>query len=202
MNGQQIHNELQSIRQLMERSAKFLSLSGLSGVLMGIFAILGAWLGYTLLEGALQPAQKELWLIALGALVLLLSVGACILLTSIKARKVNQSAWNPASRALLYAMAFPLITGGLILLICITRGYYDLIIPTSLIFYGLALVTGGQFTFSDVRILGVLEIILGLGAFAFPSVEIGLILWATGFGLLHIIYGIVMYLKYDRGRAR
>src|SRR5690554_6909160 len=135
MNGQQLQNELQSIRQLMERSAKFLSLSGLSGVLMGSFAILGACLCHLLLEGGLDSTQRELWLIALGATVLLLSIGVCILLTSSKARKRNQSAWNPASRALLVAMSFPLVTGGLILLICIHHGYFELIIPVSLIFY-------------------------------------------------------------------
>ena len=65
-----------------------------------------------------------------------------------------------------------------------------------LIFYGLALINSSKYTFFEIRYLGIAEIVLGLIASVFVSS--GLILWAAGFGLLHIIYGIIMYYKYER----
>jgi hypothetical protein len=93
-------------------------------------------------------------------------------------------------------MATPLVTGGLLILILISRSYYGIITPATLIFYGLALVSASNFTFADVKYLGLLEIALGLIAACFPGY--GLLFWAIGFGVLHIIYGSMMYLKYDR----
>jgi hypothetical protein len=44
--------------------------------------------------------------------------------------------------------------------------------------------------------LGICEI--GLGLIASIYMGYGLLFWAVGFGVLHIIYGIVMYMKYER----
>jgi hypothetical protein len=93
-------------------------------------------------------------------------------------------------------MAIPLVTGGLLILIFLSRGYYGIITPSTLIFYGLSLISASNFTFSDVKYLGLLEIALGLIAACFPGY--GLLFWAIGFGVLHIIYGSMMYLKYDK----
>lgn len=196
MENEKLQNELQTIRQLMERSAKFVSLSGLSGVLMGVFALIGASCAYAVLHNELLLSTQVIWLIVIASLVLLCSVGTCLVLTARKAGRLKQSVWNPASRALLSAMSIPLLTGGLFVLLCLYAAYFDLIAAACLIFYGLSLVTGGQFTFNDIRILGVLQILLGLIAFALP--HLGLYLWAIGFGILHIIYGVHMHFKYDR----
>jgi len=64
-----------------------------------------------------------------------------------------------------------------------------------LIFYGLALVDAGKFTYGEVFYLGILEIITGLVSAFFPS--LGLFFWIFGFGVLHVIYGLVMYRKYE-----
>jgi uncharacterized membrane protein HdeD (DUF308 family) len=63
-----------------------------------------------------------------------------------------------------------------------------------LIFYGLALVSAGKFTFGEIHYLGMLEVLTGLLALVFPS--IALFLWAFGFGVLHILYGLIMHKKY------
>ena len=103
---------------------------------------------------------------------------------------------NPVSKRLLTNLAIPLFTGGLFILILISRGEYDIIAPVSLIFYGLALVAGSHYTFSDVKWLGFLEILLGLLAALMPG--FGLIFWVIGFGVLHILYGSVMHFKYNQ----
>lgn len=206
MEDKEIYAELSSIRNLMERSAKFISLSGLSGILAGIYALVGASIGYYIVygpHGGLEyrnyyvTEQEVLWKLFFIALAVLgLSLGTGILLTLRKASKKNLNVWNPSSRKLLVNMAIPLFTGGLFILILLLRGAYGVIAPASLIFYGLALVSASHYTFEDVKWLGILEIILGLLATLFPGY--GIVFWAVGFGLLHIIYGSIMHFKYDR----
>lgn len=205
MKENDIYSELSSIRNLMERSTKFISLSGLSGILAGIYALIGAFVGYKLVytggkllyiasyEGA-RPALWPLFLVAIS--VLILSLGTCIWLTIRQARKKGENSWNPVSRRLLMSLAIPLITGGLSILILLFKGEYSTIASSCLIFYGLALVSGSQFTFSDVKWLGLCEIGLGLMASLFPGY--GLFFWVIGFGFLHILYGFIMHFKYNQ----
>jgi uncharacterized membrane protein len=202
----EIQDELSAIRGLMERSSKFISLSGLSGILAGVYALAGALFAYLLIyDGSTRiyvslsmraHPQIIYELIAIAMLVLILSIATGIILSSRKAKSNGQSIWGKTSKALLFHMAIPLITGGLLSLIFISRGYYGIISASTLIFYGLALVSASNFTFTDVKYLGLLEIALGLLAACFPGY--GLLFWALGFGVLHIIYGSMMYLKYDR----
>jgi hypothetical protein len=215
MEEKEIQDELASIRSLMERSSKFISLSGLSGILAGIYALIGAAVAYTVIYDSgpkFNPniindddipvkglfyddnSVQQLFLIAL--LVLIASIGTGIFLTMRKAKLKGQPIWGNASRLLLFHMATPLITGGLLILIFMNRGYYGVVAPASLIFYGLSLVSASNFTFTLVKYLGLCEIILGLIAACLPGY--GLLFWAIGFGVLHIIYGSMMYLKYDR----
>lgn len=206
MEEKEIYTELNSIRNLMERSAKFISLSGLSGILAGVYALIGAGLGYYLVYapyGGLEyrdyyiNEQQVLWkLFFIALVVLILSLTTGLLLTLKKAAKKSQNVWNPSSKKLLLNMSIPLFTGGLFILILIFRGYYGVVAPASLLFYGLALVSASQYTFEDVKWLGIMEIILGLFSTLFPGY--GIVFWAIGFGLLHIIYGSIMHFKYDR----
>jgi hypothetical protein len=205
MKDQDIHAELSSIRDLMERSAKFISLSGLSGVMAGIYAIIGAALGRMVLKEEWAVLDRDhyvdeylviakLFFIALS--VLILSIGTGIWLSIRKANKNGQPFWNTGSKRLLIHMAIPLVAGGLFTFILIYRGYYGIVAPTTLVFYGLALVAGSHYTYSGVKGLGILEILLGLLCALMPGY--GLIFWTVGFGLLHIIYGTVMHFKYDK----
>jgi len=206
MEEKDIYAEISSIRNLMERSSKFISLSGLSGVLAGIYALIGAAIAYKMvyLENSGLRVRDHyvndplvywpLFLVALGVLVLSLATG--IFLSIRKARKKGENFWNPGSKRLFSSLAIPLITGGLFILILLLRGEYGIIASASLIFYGLALVAGSNYTFSDVKWLGIFEIILGLLASLLPGY--GLIFWSIGFGVLHILYGSIMHFKYDR----
>ncbi|QEC76501.1 hypothetical protein [Mucilaginibacter ginsenosidivorax] len=201
MKDQDIHAELSSIRDLMERSAKFISLSGLSGVMAGIYALIGAFLGWEILThesvGLLRndfAVIIQLCIVAFGVLVL--SIGTGVWLSIRKAKKLGQPFWNTGSQRLLINMAIPLVSGGLFTFILIYRGYYGVVAPATLIFYGMALVAGSHYTYSGVKSLGIIEILLGLLCALMPGY--GLRCWAIGFGLLHIIYGTVMHFKYDK----
>ena len=206
MEEKDIHSELASIRSLMERSSKFLSLSGLSGVMAGIYALIGAFIGYRIINekyNSLSISDSYTdnsliyhQLILIAALVLLLSVLSGILLSIRQAKKRGENYWNPVSRRLISSMLIPLFTGGLFIIILFLRLEYDLIASACLIFYGLSLISASQYTFSDVKWLGICQIILGLLAALIPAS--GLLFWVIGFGLLHIIYGTVMHFKYNR----
>lgn len=197
---------LQDIRNIMERSARFISLSGWSGVWAGVVAVIGAGVAYSLIEpemynmpgvGALDYTDSTIVsLIKLACVVLVTAVVGAFYFTMRKVKRQGGTLWNMASRQLMLQMAIPLIAGGFFVLALLHYGDGGLIAPACLTFYGLALVNGSKYTLSDIRYLGISEIILGIICIFFPGY--GLYFWALGFGVLHIIYGIIMWNKYDK----
>ncbi|WP_020603720.1 hypothetical protein [Spirosoma spitsbergense] len=205
---------LTEIRSLMERSSKFLSLSGLSGVSAGLIALGGAAVVYTRLRTGLftilhaDPEaiyrgtnQQDIqpFLVTVAVIVLVLALLAGTYFTVRKARRQGLGVWNQSSRRLLWAMTVPLATGGVF---CLALLHYNLIwlaFPATLIFYGLALLNGSKYTLRDVESLAYCEIVLGLISLFWPGYN--LLTWAIGFGVLHIVYGLTMYYKYERTTA-
>ncbi|HRI59810.1 MAG TPA: hypothetical protein PK228_08800, partial [Saprospiraceae bacterium] len=198
---------LAEIRALMERSTRFLSLSGLSGVWAGFCALAGVAFVYAYLEmtpfsTAVRYFEKALdvnkWgmdyksvFILIAIMVLAAALAGGWFFTARKARLRGERVWDASSRRLLTALAIPLVAGGVFCLALLFRGYVSLLAPCTLIFYGLALVNGSKFTLRDVELLGILEIALGLLGVFYPG--FGLEIWALGFGFLHIFYGGWMY---------
>jgi len=212
MNQQNIDpkEDLIAIRNMMERSSKFLSLSGLSGIVAGICALVGAAVAYFLILESGQVQYDE-YLRGLGntstnsvrlflaidalAVLIVASLGA-FYFSMLKSKKANQPLWTNSTKRLLGHLLIPLLTGGLFAIILVTRNNIELVASVTLIFYGLSLVNAGKFTFGEIHYLGLTEIVLGILAGIF--VNHGLLFWAIGFGVMHIVYGIVMYYKYER----
>ena len=203
MTKEKYKEDLEEIRNIMSRSSRFISLSGLSGIVAGVLALVGLYLAYETVyadQNYLVYRKAKLnsdvfWrLVAIATGLVTLAVGAGILLTQRKAHKTQEKLWDTQSKRLLINLFIPLITGGILCLILLIKGLIGLVAPMTLVFYGLALVNASKYTLSDVRSLGIMEIILGLIAFQFEGYS--LIFWGIGFGLLHIIYGIGMHLKY------
>jgi hypothetical protein len=205
--------QLRDIHRMMERTSKFIGLSGLSGVGAGLFALVGASLAYWYLEvGGLasyseylryEPAQAHPWgwsplafFVLDAAFVLAGALTSGIYFTTRRAHRKNQAIWDALTRRLLVHLAIPLAAGGIVCLSMFYHGYLGLVAPATLVFYGLALINGSKYTLNDVYYLGLCEVILGcIGMFFLGW---GLLLWALGFGILHIVYGIMMYQKYER----
>ncbi|PKP21778.1 MAG: hypothetical protein CVU05_05980 [Bacteroidetes bacterium HGW-Bacteroidetes-21] len=200
---------LNDIRKMMERSSKFISLNGFSGVFIGIFALLGvatmAWFLHTngscyrelfsdTLTGNSALNIQVFAIISVAVLILSLLISSW--LTIRKAKKNGLKIWDKTTRIMLLNLMIPLVTGGVFCLILLYHQLTGLIAPSMLIFYGLALINASKYTYPEVRILGILEIITGLLASVF--IPFGLIFWAFGFGILHIIYGWIMYYRYER----
>ncbi len=203
-------DQLSHIHDMMERSSRFISLSGLSGVLAGITAIIGGIYAYLFVKNANRAHSDDglglqitsidtatfqhIFIVAIIILAISLFFG--ISLTVRKAKKKGQSMWGKTSQLLLINTIIPLAAGGIFCLLLFHHGLIGLVAPATLLFYGLALINGSKYTVSDIRYLGFCELILGLLSSYF--IGYGLLFWIIGFGVLHIVYGSIMYFKYDR----
>jgi MFS family permease len=201
--------DIKAIRKIMEESSRFLSLSGLSGVSAGVTAIAGALIAYFFIldNGSIQyeaylkslsasEASVIRWqLMAVAVIVLLLSILLAFWFSIKKAKRDGKNFMTPISKRLLISLLIPLATGGVFIIVLMLQNNIQLIVPCFLIFYGLALVNAGKFTFGEIFYLGILQIVTGLVSAFVPGW--GLIFWIFGFGVLHIIYGLAMYRKYE-----
>ena len=198
--------DIQDIKSMMSQSSRFLSLSGLSGILAGIYALIGAWFAYKTIHfdkttngnynDLIISEQDVITLIVIAITIIVLSIVTGIILSKRKALKQKENLWNGASKRLLINFLIPLLTGGFFIIFLIEKNIFGLVAPLTLIFYGLACVNASKYTLGDVRYLGLTQIALGLLSLWFLGY--GLLFWALGFGVCHIVYGSLFYLKYDK----
>lgn len=209
MNKENYLKDLSEIKNIMNRSTRFMSLSGLTGILAGIYALIGAFFAHTILIKYVNTTHRDtynaemrfmshlvevqLQLIGIALVVAIASIITAYILTKKTSAKEGTTMWNSASKQLLFHFSIPLITGGVFSLITLHLGFYGFVAPITLVFYGLAIVSASNFTFSNVKYLGIAEVILGL--IALNMIGYGLYFWAVGFGVFHIIYGTIMYVK-------
>lgn len=212
MNKQQKQLEaIHDIRTLMERSSRNLSISGIAGIIVGILAIACIIIVYLFLGLSFgKPGYYELvtssngqdnstnyqFVLAVFAIVLSASLLTGIFMVKRKAKKLGIPVWDATAQRLLINLAIPLVAGGLYCLVMLYHNHFALVAPATLIFYGLALINASKYTINDIRYLGVIEIVTGLLASLF--IDYGLLFWAFGFGILQIIYGLIIYFKYEK----
>jgi uncharacterized membrane protein HdeD (DUF308 family) len=205
---------IQDIRQMMKKSTRFLSLSGLSGVFAGIYALVGAYIAYSYLQNNLgnylsqvreegciatieQLESQFYWPFYLIAFcVLALSIITAYFFSNRKAKKDGHNLFDHTAIRVLINLAIPLVAGGVFCMALLYQGAIVYIAPAMLLFYGLALINASKYTYDDIRYFGICEVVLGLiNAFNLGN---GLLYWAFGFGVLHIVYGATMWYKYER----
>ena len=206
MEANKYLNDISEIKNMMNRSSRFISLSGISGILAGIYSLVGAWMAYntiyfdTLTLGnyrnlvVTQETVIKLFTIAISVIVLSLLTG--IFFSYRKAQKQNEKFWDSSSRRLIINFMIPMATGGIFILFLIEKEMLGLVAPLTLLFYGLACVNASKYTLGGVRYLGITMIALGLISTKFLGY--GLLFWSLGFGFCHIFYGAVMYFKYEK----
>lgn len=214
---QQSLQDIQQIKQMMERSSRFISLSGLSGVAAGVCALVGAWFANDVIEASGGPYEARAVisrtieteslldfmghrLFQIAVLTFVAALLSSFLFTYLRSKKNNIPMWGYSSKRLLINVAVPMLAGGIYLLREMQLGVYGLIAPGCLIFYGLALVNASKYTLNEIRYLGYCQIVLGIINCWF--VGDGIYFWAVGFGILHIIYGIVMWYRYEKNNEQ
>lgn len=207
------HNQsletLQDIKRMMEQSSRFISLSGLSGVAAGICALIGAWIAYPYVSGfrhhIYQPAMvadRDFYnallsspLFKIAVVTLIAALATAFVFSYIRSRREAIPIWGSSAKRLMLSVSIPMIIGGIFLLKLLQLGNLGLVAPGCLIFYGLALLNGSKYTLSEIKYLALMELVLGVISLWFLGD--GIYFWAIGFGVLHIIYGIVMWIKYE-----
>ncbi|MEA1849699.1 hypothetical protein U9K52_12315 [Chryseobacterium sp. MHB01] len=204
MESKNYHEDLSHIRTMMERSSRFISLSGLSGVVAGLAAIAGAVYVYFVFQregidyfdgerNVFSPSLvKEL--VTIGIAIMVVAIFSGYIFTANKSKRKGLKIWDATTRRLLVTFAIPLVTGGFFCLALLYHHLFVLIAPATLLFYGLALVSAERYTLTDIKYLGYCQIILGLISLFFLGW--GLLFWTVGFGALHIVYGLIMHKKY------
>ncbi|KPH11224.1 hypothetical protein [Chryseobacterium sp. ERMR1:04] len=204
MDSKNYHEDLSHIRSMMERSSRFISLSGLSGVVAGLAALIGAGYVYVVFQreginyfdgdrNIFHPALVR-ELVIIGTLILFVAILSGYFFTANKSKKKGLKIWDATTKRLLFTFSVPLVTGGMVCLALLYHHLFVLVAPATLIFYGLALVNAERYTLTDVKYLGYCQIALGLLSLFFLGW--GLLFWALGFGVLHIVYGLIMHKKY------
>jgi hypothetical protein len=207
MEAKDYLKDIRDIKEMMSQSTQFISLSGLSGILAGIYALIGAYLANSMIATSKEGyddvynsseniADVTINLMVIALSIIALSILTGFLLSSAKAKKQGNQLWSSTSRRLLINFSIPLVAGGIFALLLLNKTYFELIVPVLLIFYGMGCLNASKFTFRDVRYLGVTLIILGLLAAVFEHND--LLFFTIGFGICHIVYGAVMYFKYDK----
>ncbi|MDR1097444.1 MAG: hypothetical protein LBL57_04865 [Tannerella sp.] len=197
-------DDLKAIRQMMEKSSKFLSFNGLSIVFAGLFATAGAIFAHLFLKGFFgseySPTQRMMLYLADALTVLCLSVGAVTLFCRKKAKASREPLFSSATRRAAYSLLLPLFAGGIFSLVLLFRGDIHIVCSATLLFYGIGVVNTSRYTFPELNCLGIIEVILGLSSLFFTGS--GLYFWTAGFGLCHIIFGLIMYFRYEKNKTK
>ncbi|MCG9899411.1 MAG: hypothetical protein MH132_05385 [Hydrotalea sp.] len=201
-NSQNPQETLREIKQLMEQSTRFLSLSGWSGITAGVSSIVGlAWLMLKIKQHPFQPLSIQTYLIEYpntlnellitAMLIFIVAAVGGVLFSWKKSKERSLPFWNAAAQRMLWHFAVPMISGGVVCLTMIHVGQYDLLAPLSLVFYGLAILNASKFTIPQTYYLGITQLLLGLLGCLIPN--FGILIWGVGFGMVHLAYGIIMY---------
>lgn len=198
MDNKEVINTLSEIHEMMARSSKFLSLSGLSCALVGLFALCASFMAHYIIQNPQWYHYEKVTMLTTLALILLVVSLLTIFLFSKKKADKNHLSFklDKTVRMMLWNFALPLLVGGFLCMALIYQGHYGLTSSFMLIFYGLALINLSNFTFSSIKYLGYMQLILGICDFC--AMNYSLLFWSLGFGVCHIVYGLVFYLKFER----
>lgn len=200
MSSNQYSEDIAHIRSMMERSSRFISLSGWAGILPGIFALSGLSLAIWFIQnskttglyndGIDNTSPLAIQLVLTAFVVLALSVFSSWYTCMRKAKAEHQSTWTPAIQNMLVYFSIPLLAGAVVAGWVYAKEDWGLMAPVILSFYGLALIQASHFTLKSVYWLGLIEIALALLS-GIPGWGIPIL--AIGFGLLHVIYGMLQF---------
>lgn len=197
-DAREAEENLRVIRDLMERSTKYSTFSGLSGVLAGTASITGCIVTHLLQRRFPDPASFRIPFLLTWSLVILCAIGGDFLLTKRRATRVGKRIVSRLGKQMVIASAPGLGTGALLTLYFLSHNLLADIFPMWMLAYGIAVCAVGLFSQREVSWLGAAFLAAGtitlllplFGLTALPA--LGLIMMAVTFGGFHIVYGIAV----------
>lgn len=205
MDNLKPEESLNHIREMMSKSGKFRSLSGYAVICAGILTIVFSVAFCTLYDInpynlnydnlRLLPEEHYSTALLFAMLLLGMSVVAGLIFTKISANKRSEKLSGPGGRNFIYNITIPM---GFALIFCflLFGTHPDLVLPVSLILYGLTLFNAGKFTHGALRYLGISQMFLSLICLGLMQYHI--LIWTFGFGIVHIAFGLYMIIKPER----
>lgn len=180
-------DNLQYIRSTMERAGSFTAVPGVGGIVLGCTALAVAILARSIPHA---DAWLALWM---GEAVLACFIGVAA--AARKSRKVNLPLFNGPGRKFLSGFAPPLLAGAILTLVLYRAGLVAALPGVWLLLYGTGVLCGGAASVKAVPMMGISFMTLGILALLSPP-GWGNLLLASGFGGFHILFGILITVKY------
>lgn len=179
-------DNLRYIRETMERASAFTAISGWGQVAIGVTALGAALIAH----GQTIGIWLAVW--TAEAFISLLIAGWSI---DRKARASGLPLLSGPGRKVAFSLSPPLFAGLLLTLVFYQAGLTSYIPGVWLLLYGTGVITGGMFSVPIVPLMGVCFMALGAAALFAPA---ALSTWfmAAGFGLVHIVFGLIIARKY------
>lgn len=174
---------LSFIRTTMERATSFTAVPGWGGVAMGGTALVAAALA------AQQPTSAGWLAVWLGEAVVAAMIGGYAMAR--KARRAEGTMLSPPARRFLLSYAPPIAVGALLTLVLYRGGLPRALPGMWLLLYGTGVVTGGAFSVRVVPLMGLCFMALGTATIIAPEAW-GNWMLALGFGVVHIVFGVII----------
>jgi hypothetical protein len=180
-------DNLRFIRETMERAGSFTAVPGWGGCIIGLTAIAAAFVA------ARQP-NMDRWLIT-WLMEGMVAVGIGAIAMKIKSESAGQALSSEPARRFVLSFAPPLLAGALLGSVLYRSNLIGALPGTWLLLYGTGVVTGGAFSVRVVPLMGLC--FMGLGAAAlFLPLPLANALLGIGFGVLHVVFGIIIARRY------
>jgi hypothetical protein len=175
-------NNLQFIRDTMERAAPFTVVPGAGGAIIGVSALAAGFLAHS------YPLQARFWIwLVEGCLAAGIGMGALYR----KSKRLSFPLTSRTAKRALFSFATPLAAAAMLTLALYRMHELNLFAGLWLLLYGVAVITAGAFSVRVVPLMGLCFMALGsvalLTPYAFGN------LWMTaGFGGFHLIFGALI----------
>lgn len=176
-------DNLRYIRETMERAGSFTAVSGWGQVVIGVTAVLAAWLA------ARQPSVED-WL-ATWSVAAVVSVLVGVLTTAMKARSARMPLLSGPGRKFSLSLAPPMVAGAVLTVVLFRAEMAGLLPGMWMMLYGAGIITAGAFSVSAVPVMGLCFMLFG-GAALFSPAAWSDAWMAAAFGGLHVVFGILI----------
>ncbi|MDX1579498.1 MAG: hypothetical protein R3266_13515 [Gemmatimonadota bacterium] len=182
---QQARDALDYIRRTMESASSFTAVSGWGLIAVGLVGLAAAWVAWSTGE----PAELMVWLPTV-----VIAIAVAMVANAWKARRLEVPLWSGSFRKLAWVMMPVIAAGGMLTWALAENGQMALVPGTWLALYGAGITAGGTLSVRAIRTMGLVLLVLGGVAFARPAWNAALL--ATGFGLVHLVFGARLVWKH------